>query len=49
VIIAGLQSSNMAFILQGGLVVGLLAIFVYDALMALERMVTGWQHVSRSR
>lgn len=49
VIIAGLQSSNMAFILQGGLVVGLLAIFVYDALMALERMVTRWQHVSRSR
>jgi osmoprotectant transport system permease protein len=49
VIIAGLQSSNMAFILQGGLVVGLLAVFVYDGMIALEKLVTRWQHVSRSR
>lgn len=45
VIIAGLQSSNMAFVLQGGLVVGMLAIFVYDALLALEHMVARWQNV----
>lgn len=49
VIIAGLQSSNMAFILQGGLVVGLLAVFVYDGLLALENMVARWQNLSVSR
>ncbi|WDD94165.1 ABC transporter permease [Burkholderia sp. FERM BP-3421] len=32
VIIAGLQTSNTAFVLQGGLVVALLAVLVYDAL-----------------
>jgi osmoprotectant transport system permease protein len=37
VIIAGLLSSNNAFILQGGLVTGLMAILLYDALVALER------------
>ncbi|NIX75297.1 ABC transporter permease [Microvirga terricola] len=37
VIIAGLQSNNMAFILQGGLVVALLAVLTSDALMAVER------------
>jgi len=37
VIIAGLLSSNNAFILQGGLVTGLMAILLYDALSALER------------
>jgi len=37
VIIAGLLSSNNAFILQGGLVTGLMAVLLYDALMALER------------
>lgn len=37
VIIAGLLSNNLAFILQGGLVVGLLAVLIYDALSALER------------
>lgn len=38
VIIAGLQSNNTAFILQGGLVVALLAVLIHDALMAMERM-----------
>jgi osmoprotectant transport system permease protein len=37
VIIAGLLSSNNAFILQGGLVTGLMAVLLYDALAALER------------
>lgn len=37
VIIAGLLSNNLAFVLQGGLVVGLLAVLIYDALSAVER------------
>jgi osmoprotectant transport system permease protein len=37
VIIAGLLSNNTAFILQGGLVTGLIAILLYDAMAALER------------
>ena len=37
VIIAGLLSNNDAFILQGGLLTGLMAILLYDALAALER------------
>jgi len=36
VIIAGLLSSNTAFVLQGGLVVGILAVLIYDGLSALE-------------
>jgi osmoprotectant transport system permease protein len=39
VVIAGLQSSNTAFILQGGLIVGLLAVLIYDALGAVEALV----------
>ena len=39
VIIAGLQSSNTAFILQGGVIVGLLAVLIYDALGLLGQMV----------
>ncbi|MCB8819027.1 ABC transporter permease [Microvirga rosea] len=39
VIIAGLQSNNVAFILQGGLVVAVLAILLHDGLMALERTI----------
>lgn len=38
VIIAGLQSNNLAFVLQGGLVVGALAILIYDGLSVVERM-----------
>jgi osmoprotectant transport system permease protein len=37
VIIAGLLSNNTAFILQGGLVTGLMAILLYDAMATLER------------
>ena len=37
VIIAGLLSSNTAFVLQGGLIVGVLAVLIYDTLSALER------------
>ena len=38
-IIAGLINSNLAFVAQGGLVVGVLAILTYDALRALERRI----------
>ena len=38
VIIAGLLSNNLAFILQGGVIVAVLAVLIYDALSALERM-----------
>jgi len=37
VIIAGLLSNNIAFVAQGGLVVGVIAVLIYDALSALER------------
>jgi osmoprotectant transport system permease protein len=40
VIIAGLLSSNNAFILQGGLVTGLMAVLLYDGLAALERRLS---------
>jgi osmoprotectant transport system permease protein len=39
VIIAGLLSSNTAFVLQGGLIVGILAVLIYDGLSALERFL----------
>jgi osmoprotectant transport system permease protein len=38
-IIAGLINSNLAFVAQGGLVVGVLAILIYDALRGLERRI----------
>jgi osmoprotectant transport system permease protein len=47
VIIAGLLSNNVAFVLQGGLVVGVMAVLIYDALAALERALmqrTGQRH-----
>lgn len=37
VIIAGLQSGNTAFVLQGGLIVGILAVLIHDAFTAIER------------
>ncbi|HKC15957.1 MAG TPA: ABC transporter permease [Steroidobacteraceae bacterium] len=37
VIIAGLLSNNTAFVLQGGLLTGLMAILLYDAMVRLER------------
>ncbi|POO56892.1 ABC transporter permease [Agrobacterium rosae] len=36
VIIAGLQSNNLAFILQGGLIVGALAVLIHSGLSILE-------------
>ena len=38
VIIAGLLSNNLAFIVQGGVVVALLAVILYDALSGVERI-----------
>jgi len=38
VIIAGLLSNNLAFIVQGGVVVAMLAVILYDALSGLERI-----------
>ncbi len=40
VIIAGLISDNTAFILQGGLIVGLMAVLIYDVLGMLEGVIT---------
>lgn len=37
VIIAGLTANNTAFVLQGGLIVGVLAVLIYDSLSGLER------------
>ena len=39
VIIAGLLSNNTAFILQGGLLTGLMAILLYDAMSTVEKRV----------
>jgi osmoprotectant transport system permease protein len=41
VIIAGLLSNNNAFILQGALVTGLMAVLLYEALGGLERRFCG--------
>jgi osmoprotectant transport system permease protein len=46
VIIAGLLSNNTAFILQGGLVTGLMAILLYEAMAALEERVLRAAHVA---
>ncbi|MDM9619209.1 ABC transporter permease [Rhizobium sp. S96] len=40
VIIAGLISDNTAFILQGGLIVGLMAVLIYDAMGLIESTIT---------
>jgi osmoprotectant transport system permease protein len=45
VIIAGLLSNNTAFILQGGLVTGLMAILLYDTMAAAERRILRVVHV----
>ncbi|PDT52993.1 MULTISPECIES: ABC transporter permease [Sinorhizobium] len=44
VIIAGLQSNNLAFVLQGGLIVAALAVLIHDLLQALERTLAGRTH-----
>jgi osmoprotectant transport system permease protein len=42
VIIAGLLTNNTAFVLQGGLIVGLLAVLIHDAMMQIEmRLLRG--------
>ncbi len=46
VIIAGLLSNNTAFILQGGLVTGLMAVLLYDAMAAAERRILRAVHVA---
>ena len=40
VIIAGLINDNTAFILQGGLIVGLMAVLIYDGMEVIEHSVT---------
>jgi osmoprotectant transport system permease protein len=39
VIIAGLTTNNTAFVLQGGLIVGVLAVLIYDGLSSIERVL----------
>lgn len=39
VIIAGLTTNNTAFVLQGGLIVGILAVLLHDGLSAIERLL----------
>jgi osmoprotectant transport system permease protein len=41
VIIAGLLTNNIAFVAQGGLIVGTLAVLIYDALSYIERILVG--------
>jgi osmoprotectant transport system permease protein len=45
VIIAGLLSNNTAFILQGGLITGLMAMLLYEAMIALEQRILRAAHV----
>lgn len=45
VVIAGLLSNNTAFILQGGLLTGLMAMLLYDALEAVGNRVLRAAHV----
>ena len=39
VIIAGLLTNNIAFVAQGGVIVGILAVLIYDALSFIERQL----------
>jgi len=39
VIIAGLTTNNTAFVLQGGLIVGVLAVLTYDGLAGIEKLL----------
>lgn len=45
VIIAGLQANNLAFVLQGGLIVAAIAVLIHDALQAVERALAQRSHV----
>lgn len=40
VIIAGLLTNNTAFVVQGGVITGLLALLIHDALVQLEKRLT---------
>ena len=40
VIIAGLLTNNTAYVLQGGLIVGMFAVLIYDAMVQIERRLT---------
>jgi osmoprotectant transport system permease protein len=40
VIIAGLTTDNTAWVLQGGLIVAVVAVLIYDGLSAIERAIT---------
>ncbi|WP_386173936.1 ABC transporter permease [Sulfitobacter sp. R86518] len=40
VIIAGLLTNNTAYVLQGGLIVGLFAVLIYDGMAQLERYLS---------
>lgn len=46
-IIAGLINSNLAFVAQGALVVGALAIIIHDLLFAIERRFSRYMSVQR--
>jgi len=46
VIIAGLLSNNTTFILQGGLLTGLMAMLLYDAMTGIERRLLQAAHVA---
>jgi osmoprotectant transport system permease protein len=39
VIIAGLLTNNIAFVAQGGLIVGILAVLIYDGMLYVERLL----------
>lgn len=49
VIIAGLLSSNTAFVAQGGLVVGVLAILIYEGFQIIEQAATRRIGLARGR
>ena len=48
VIIAGLQSNNLAFVLQGGIVVAALAVLIYDTLLFGERLASRRSGLNRA-
>jgi osmoprotectant transport system permease protein len=49
VIIAGLTSNNLAFVAQGGLIVGILAVLTYDGLGYVERLLSARTGMLRRR
>ena len=48
VIIAGLTTNNTAFVLQGGLIVGVLAVLLYDGLAAIEKLLAARTGLARA-